>query len=164
MRSLIVVVIFSLLLTAASGAGAGDPRDSPVTCSSEGVVCDFSEDNLLDQVPGVATLDQCRELCLDVDTCQYISYFDQHATPVSNFCKLFSTCETINNCTNCYTEDIDCRTCGTNAIGGLVDNVQDVIPHIKSEIECKKLCLMSSTCTFYFSWLMTVCTPSTASY
>ena len=64
MRSLISGVIFFLLLTAASGAGAGDPRDSPVTCSSEGVVCAFSEDNLLDQVPGVATLEQCRELVL----------------------------------------------------------------------------------------------------
>ena len=64
MRSLTTGVLLSLLLTAASGAGAGDPRDSPVTCSSEGVVCDFSEDNLLDQVPGVATLDQCRELVL----------------------------------------------------------------------------------------------------
>ena len=42
-RTLIVVDIFSFLLPA---------------------VCDFSEDNLLDQVPGVATLDQCRELVL----------------------------------------------------------------------------------------------------
>ena len=88
MRSIIVGVILSLLLTAASGTGAGDPRDSPVTCSSEGVVCDFSEDNLLDQVPGVATLDQCRELCLDMDTCQYISYFDENATPIAGFCQL----------------------------------------------------------------------------
>ena len=51
MRSLTTGVILSLLLTAASAAGAGDPRDSPVTCSSEGVVCEFGEDNLLDQVP-----------------------------------------------------------------------------------------------------------------
>ena len=119
MRSLTTGVLLSLLLTAASGAGAGDPRDSPVTCSSEGVVCDFSEDNLLDQVPGVATLDQCRELCLDLTTCHYISYFDENATPVPGFCQLFSTCETVNNCTNCYTENIDCRTCGTNVIEGL---------------------------------------------
>ena len=51
MRILVTGVIFSLLLTTASGAGEDDPRDSPVTCSSEGVVCEFGEDNLLDQVP-----------------------------------------------------------------------------------------------------------------
>ena len=153
MRSIIVGVILSLLLTAASGTGAGDPRDSPVSCSSEGVVCAFSEDNLLDQVPGVATLDQCRELCLDMDTCQYISYFDENATPIAGFCQLFNTCENVNNCTNCYTENIDCRTCGTNVIGGLGDNVLDVIPYIESEMNCKELCLMNSTCTFYTYFL-----------
>ena len=145
-------LLFSLLVIAASASSEGHlvrARESPVTCSSDGVVCEFSESNLLDQVPEVHTLDQCRELCLDVDSCQYISYFDQYASPVSDFCQLFKTCDSVNNCSNCYTENIDCQTCGTNVRGGLNENVQDVIPYIESEMECKKLCLMNSTCTFY---------------
>ena len=105
MKFFIVQIIFSFLIISASGATDGD-MDSPVTCSREGVVCEISENNLLDQVPGVPTLDMCRELCLDMENCQYLSYFDENATPVSGVCELFKTCEAINNCSNCYTEKI----------------------------------------------------------
>ena len=48
----------------------------------------------------------------------------RHTSLRSGFCQLFNTCETVTNCTNCYTENIDFRTCGTNVIGGLGDNGQ----------------------------------------
>ena len=82
MKFFIVQTLFSFLIISASGATDGD-MDSPVMCSREEVVCGISENNLLDQVPGVPTLDMCRELCLDLENCQYLTYFDENATPVS---------------------------------------------------------------------------------
>ena len=75
----------------------------------------------------------CQELCLDMENCQYLSYFDENATPLSGVCELFRTCEAINNCSNCYTENIDCRTCGTNVVGDLNENVEDIISFVESE-------------------------------
>ena len=153
MRGFIVDVFFSFLFISASASdGHGQVvrvHDSPITCSSDGVVCEFNEDNLLGSVPHVPTLEDCRQICLAVENCQYISYFDENAIPFSNFCQLFKTCETVNNCSNCFTENIDCRTCGANVVGALNENVQDIIPYIESEIECKILCLTKSTCSFY---------------
>ena len=148
-----IVQILSFLIISASGVTDGEMK-SPVTCSREGVVCEFTNNNVLDQVPGVPTLVMCRELCLDLENCQYLSYFDENATPVSGFCELFKSCETVNNCTNCYTENVDCiKTCGTNVIGDLSENVEDVIPYIESEMACKKLCHGNSKCTFYTYFL-----------
>ena len=153
MKFFIVQIIFSFLIISASGATDGD-MDSPVTCSREGVVCENTNNNILDQVPGVPTLDMCRELCLDVENCQYLSYFDQNATPVSGFCQLFKTCEAINNCSNCYTENINCITCGTNVVGDLNENVEDVIPNVESEMACKSLCLESHQKCQYYTYFL----------
>ena len=38
---------------------------------------------------------------------------------------------------------------------GLNENVQEVIANIESEMECKTLCLVSSSCTFYTYFLAT---------
>ena len=54
-------VLLSLLVTAASGA--------PVTCSSEGVECEVGEDNLIDAVMHVMTLEECR-LELQTNLCE----------------------------------------------------------------------------------------------
>ena len=83
--------------------------DSPVTCSSEGVVCKSDEDNIIDALTNIPTLEQCRELCLDMVDCQYISYSYENAFPIPNFCQLFSSCDSVSNCSNCHTENIDCR-------------------------------------------------------
>ena len=128
--------------------------DSPVICSSDGVACDYTNENLIDQLNGVPTVDICREFCLDIDDCQFFSYFDETATPFPGFCELFKSCETVNNCSNCYTENIDCgRTCGTNVIGNLDENVLDVTPNIQAELECKALCIKNVTCKFYTYFL-----------
>ena len=153
MKFFIVQNVFSFLIIFVSGATDGD-MDSPVTCSREGVVCEYGQDNLLDQVPGVPTVDMCRQLCIDMENCQYFTFFNENATPVPGFCELFKSCETVNNCSNCHTEHIECtRTCGTNVIGDLVENIQDVISNIESEMACKKLCLQNSTCSFYTFFL-----------
>ena len=85
-------------------------------------------DTIIDSVPHVPSLDQCRQLCLDMDSCPYISYSYDNAVPVPSFCQLFTSCESVNNCSDCYTENIDCRTCGENIIRGLNENVKTWFP------------------------------------
>ena len=71
-------VFVSLLVIAASASGA------PVPCSREGVECEVGEGNLIDAVMHVMTVEECRQLCLDQDTCHFISYYDDSAAPVSH--------------------------------------------------------------------------------
>ena len=130
----IVCSIFIFLIHSSSGTINGDLRDSPVICYSDGVACDYTNENIIDQITGVPTVDMCRELCIDIDDCQFFSYFNETATPFPGICELFKSCERINNCSNCYTENINCgTTCGTNVIGDLDENVLDVIPNIEPQ-------------------------------
>ena len=119
-------------------------------CSSEGVQCDRIGDNLIDAVTHVMTLEDCRQMCLDDGNCEFISYFGDSAAPVSHLCLLFTTCETINNCSNCVSENMVCyRSCSYNVVGDLDENIQDLLTNIESELTCKQSCLNVSGCTFY---------------
>ena len=92
MRSLSVGVILSLLIFAVPVFSDGQfvqVRDSPVTCSTEGVECQFSEDNLIDAVMHVMSLVECRQMCLDQDTCHFISYTGDSSAPSPHLCQLF---------------------------------------------------------------------------
>ena len=133
MRSLSVSVILSLLIFAAPVFSDGQfvqVRDSPVTCSTEGVECQFSEDNLIDAVMHVMSLVECRQMCLDQESCNFISYFDATAAPIAHFCQLFSSCDTTTSCSSCVSENMACyRSCSENIVGVLDDNVLDVVPN-----------------------------------
>ena len=95
-------VLVSLLVTAASASGA------PVPCSREGVECEVGEGNLIDAVIHVMTVEECRQLCLDQESCQFISYFDDSSAPSPNLCQLFSICDTTATCSGCVTEIMAC--------------------------------------------------------
>ena len=103
-----VLLLFQIL----SVTGAMDGHfvrvgDSPVTCSSEGVVCDNSGDNLIDAVFGVLSLEECRHLCLDDINCNFISYFGDLASPISHFCQMFTTCDDTINSTERYIREYE---------------------------------------------------------
>ena len=111
MRSLTAGVILFFLIFSVPVFSDGQfvqVRDSPVTCSSEGVECQFSEDNLLDAVMHVMSLVECRQMCLDQESCNFISYFDATAAPIAHFCQLFSSCDTTISCSGCVTENMAC--------------------------------------------------------
>ena len=48
---------------------------------------------------------------------------------------------------------MDCRTCGTNVVGDLNENVEDVIPNVESEAACQEQCRGNSKCQFYTYFL-----------
>ena len=121
-----------------------------MTCSSEGVVCDNSGDNLIDAVFGVLTLEECRHLCLDDVNCNFISYFGDLASPISHFCQMFTTCDDTTNSTNVVSENMKCyRSCGSNVVGDLDENIQDILTDIESEPSCRESCLNVPECSFY---------------
>ena len=62
-------------------------------CSSEGVECDYSEDNLIDSMSQVHSEAECRQICEDTDGCEFITYYNSSAIPVSNICLMFETCD-----------------------------------------------------------------------
>ena len=125
-----------------------------------GVECDFNEDNLIDAVMHVKSLEECRQMCLDQESCEFISYFDDSAAPISHFCSLFKSCDTVSKCTNCVSESMACDTsCSDNVVGDLDENVLDVVTNIDTQAECKQSCLSTPRCSFY-TWFF----PSSSLY
>ena len=145
MRSLTAGVILFFLIFSVPVFSDGQfvqVRDSPVTCSSEGVECEFDESNLIDAVMHVMSLEECRQMCLDQESCQFISYYDDSAAPVSHLCQMFGSCDTLTTCAHCATENMACYTyCGASVVGDLDENVQDLLTNIESEHDCKRSCL-----------------------
>ena len=142
-----VVTIFAWFISST----AGQQVLELFTCSSEGVQCDHhGGSNLLDTVMHVAAVEECRQLCLQDEDCRYISYFDASAFPASNLCQLFSSCDSLTQCSGCVSENRNCfQTCGSNVVGSLDENVLELFPSIESEVKCKEKCLNNPECSFY---------------
>ena len=142
--------LFSSLLLLLPEAGG-----SPVTCFSPGVECEYSEDNYIDTVTQVHSEEECRAICEDQDQCQFITYFNASASPYSNICRSFKSCESVVQCENCVSQSLDCfRTCGTNNVGQMDENIIDIVLGVETELECKTLCSQTEACswyTFFFS-------------
>merc|ERR1712155_333520 len=93
-------------------------------------------------------------MCLDQESCGFISYFDATAAPIAHFCQLFSSCDTTTSCSDCVSENMACyRSCSENIVGVLDDNVLDVVPNIDSETDCKQSCLNSTGCSYFTFFL-----------
>ena len=104
----------------------------PVPCSDIGFECEYDETNLITTVFQVPTLDLCHQLCIDTADCEYITYFNASAFPIPKECRLYKSCEIVNICTNCITENVDCfETCGSNEVGLIDDNIITALPNKK---------------------------------
>ena len=141
-----------LLLLISGTNGLQVPHASaPVTCSSESVECDYNSTNLIDIVIQVPSLAECRQLCKDEEQCEFITYYEDTASPVAHLCMLFRSCDTTNNCSSCVSENIGCYDmCGTNVLGHMDENLLDVVPDILTEVDCKQECVAAANC----SWLV----------
>jgi len=131
-------------------------QDSPVECQSNNTACDNHGDNLIESLPGIETLWECRELCSDNPNygCEFLTYFGDSAFPFKNFCQLFRSCETTVDCTGCVTEVRGCfGSCSNNVIGAIEDNFVDYITNLPSESACINECRKRSSCNFYTFYL-----------
>ena len=103
-------------------------------CSSEGLGCSAHSDNLLEYIPQIESVLECRQLCQDRETeCQFLTYYSDQSSPFHNDCFLFSSCEETYDCENCVSETRDCftneddGTCGVGYTGLIEDNVIRVL-------------------------------------
>ena len=67
-------------------------ENSPLgTCSVEKRSCQIHEDNLMNSLSGIE-VEECRQLCFDLDDCKYFSHFGPKNYPIKNYCMLYSSC------------------------------------------------------------------------
>ena len=118
-----------LLIYGSYGVNLGEKV--PVICSSPNVGCDYDETNLISTVFQVPSLAECRQLCLDEDDCEFITYFNASAFPIPKECRLYRSCDTVNECSNCVSENVDCfQTCGSPLVGLIDDNFITASPNV----------------------------------
>ena len=66
MESLALLVsMLVLILSSASAKGIGEGGGSPVTCASNNTACDDTEDNHIEMIGGIESIQECRQLCYD---------------------------------------------------------------------------------------------------
>ena len=78
------------------------------TCSIKEKSCEIHEENLISSV-SVPDVDECRQFCVHLENCQYFSYLGPNNYPLKNYCLLFSSCQVLENCNDCHTEDKLCK-------------------------------------------------------
>ena len=125
-------------------------ENSPLeTCSVEKKSCQIHEDNLMNSLSGIE-VEECRQLCFDLDDCKYFSHFGPKNYPIKNYCMLYSSCSILENCEDCYTEDKLCHgSCGRNIESTLEANIIEFKPDVVLEHSCKILCLDHPDCLYY---------------
>ena len=121
-----------------------------MTCSIEDVQCEYTEDNLIDNLGHVYSEEECRLICLDNEECQFITYFNASAKPVPNICRIFKTCDSVLPSENCVSQNMECfDLCSSNIIGLMDENVIDIVMNIETENACKDLCTTTNPCSWY---------------
>ena len=68
---------------------------APVICSNDDVGCEYDENNLISTVFQVPSLAECRQLCINEDNCEFITYFNASAFPIPKECRLYKSCEKV---------------------------------------------------------------------
>ena len=120
------------------------------TCSVEGQACEIHEENLVASLPGVSSVEECRQLCSDDLHCSHFSHFGLASFPIGNFCILLYGCPSLHPCEDCITEDRWCSTtCGDDVEGFLGENVVELLADVTEELDCKKECNNNTDCKFY---------------
>ena len=122
----------------------------PDTCLVEGQACEAGQDNLLNVIPGIESMDECKALCVDSYDCQFVTHFGAESFPLQNYCNLYRNCTTLIECQDCRTEVELCfEKCGESLEGSLNENVLEVIHDVNNELVCKSHCRSHSGCEAY---------------
>ena len=120
------------------------------TCSSSGVACVNHEDNVIDEIENIPTIEECRQLCYDNQDCDFFTYYGDQSFPLRNFCFLMRTCEDTQACSGCSTETRGCfYGCSEPVVGLMEDNILDFYYDVESETDCKDHCAFRDSCTYY---------------
>ena len=118
-------------------------------CHVEGQVCKKTEDNLLNFISDVKTLEECQGFCYANSNCFVFNYFGANSSQFTNSCMILSACDNLQQCENCFAEYSYChRSCASPVEGPMNDNVIGFLQN-KTELECKSTCNATGDCSFY---------------
>lgn len=119
-------------------------------CFVEDQACEANEDNFLDSVPGLSSVEECYEICNDNTDCEFLSYFGADSFPLQNYCMLFTTCPSLHPCVDCITEEKSCYEACSDALEGAIgENTVGMIVSVQSEVLCMDNCRTDPSCKFY---------------
>ena len=76
---------FLALFISCSLASDGFPTGA---CSVQDQACEIHEYNLVASLPGVASVEECRQLCSDDQHCSHFSHFGPASFPIADVCFL----------------------------------------------------------------------------
>ena len=74
----------------------------------EGQVCETNEDDLIETISNVETIEQCRNLCHSNPNCVFFNYFGSNSFPFDKLCMILSSCNSLFECEDCFAEDSFC--------------------------------------------------------
>ena len=95
-------------------------------CSGEDVTCEIANDNLVGIVDGASNVIECR----DISENGFYTYFGPAGFPFADSCLFFSSCEKLDPCSDCFTEETSCKFCNAAVEGNLGSNLISVIGNI----------------------------------
>ena len=144
------VFLAFISLLAVTGA-----TESPVTCISDNTSCEVTDENFIDGINDIYSVEQCHQLCMNNENCKFLTYYEAGSFPIEEFCYLFSPCETTLPCEKCVSETFNCQeTCSSNSLGPINNsNFIDLVPHVQTENDCKKLWVSTKNCQYYTYFL-----------
>ena len=122
-----------------------------IDCFVDQQECDIRPDNLIQTFLGITSIEECKALCEDEADCTAFTHFGSDNLSLQDGCLLFSACEERRACENCTlgTSQTEC-TCSISYHGpATADNFVNLVPGVKDEFACKRLCLNESRCDLY---------------
>ena len=139
-------VNLSLLPFLALGRFPQDP------CKDDFQICEATEDNLIEIISEVETIEECRDLCHNsYPNCKFFNHFSNRTFPFTNTCMILDACDELRDCDYCYVEEAYCERpfCGSTVEGRIGDNLIERVPLVPSEKDCKIICADTEGCTYY---------------
>ena len=145
MHQLLLVSATVALISNPIGTSAQLPNGQ---CAVENVTCKIEDDNLVGITSDVADLSECSDLINEGD---YFTYYGSAGFPFVDSCLYFSSCQNLDPCEDCVTEDVTCATpfCTAPIEGTLGGNLVSVIDNVESEVMCDLSCRQEEQCAVY---------------
>ena len=84
---------FSIVIIVVPLFGTIQCGQTPIGCSVNDVACTSNENNTIDFIGGVADVEECRQLCIDEPSCEFLTYYQDTSFPFREACFLLNDCE-----------------------------------------------------------------------
>ena len=88
-----------------AGSALGSPALPSSTCSVT-QACEVHNNNLIQSLPDIETVAECKQLCADNNECNFVSHFGPKSSPFHNFCMLLSKCPSLHDCEDCWSQSL----------------------------------------------------------